>query len=118
MTKWSERPVWSERKCIQPGLWVIGGHQIRQLGTSGTWAVIRLEGGQIAKTDSFKEAAKALIDEHLDQCDCLKPCSCGARDYASCLCNLSPAEWMEHAKTHPHVDPSVWRPDHQLAEGV
>lgn len=24
----------------------------------------------------------------------MKPCTCGARDFPSCLCRLTPAEWI------------------------
>lgn len=34
----------------------------------------------------------------------LRVCTCGGRDYVSCLCNLTPREWLAYAKTNPLVD--------------
>lgn len=34
----------------------------------------------------------------------LRRCTCGGSDYASCLCNLTPREWLAYAKTNPLVD--------------
>lgn len=37
-------------------------------------------------------------------------CTCGATDYASCLCNLTPREWLDYAKTNRNVDQSITLP--------
>lgn len=34
----------------------------------------------------------------------LRVCTCGGSDYASCLCNLTPREWLAYTKTNPLVD--------------
>jgi hypothetical protein len=67
-----------ERGCIEPGLWLVEGHQVRKVpGSRGPWLVIRLRGGQdprdpIAMTRTFREALEGLVD-HLNAaqgCDC------------------------------------------------
>lgn len=40
----------------------------------------------------------------------LRVCTCGASDYVSCLCELSPREWLEYAKTNPNVDQGLTLP--------
>lgn len=51
-------------------------------------------------TEAGWEAARSVV----------RPCTCGGAHYSSCLCNLTPREWIEFAKTHPRVDPSVALP--------
>lgn len=68
-----------ERGCIEPGLWLVEGHQVRKVtGSKGPWLVVRLRGGQdpreqIATTRTFREALGKLVDHlNADQgCDCL-----------------------------------------------
>lgn len=75
-----------EHSCIQPGLWLIEGHQVRRLPNRYTtqanprgirWVVIRLKGGNLPNDNrggvtfpTFADAVDALAD-HVDKgCDC------------------------------------------------
>src|SRR5438445_4879018 len=40
----------------------------------------------------------------------LRLCTCGGHDYVSCLCNLTPREWLAYAKTNPLVDQGLTLP--------
>lgn len=40
----------------------------------------------------------------------LRACTCGGSDYVSCLCNLTPREWLAYAKTNPRVDQGLALP--------
>jgi len=37
-------------------------------------------------------------------------CTCGGADYVSCLCGLTPREWLDYAKTNPRVDQGLTLP--------
>jgi hypothetical protein len=49
-------------------------------------------------------------DQHPEYDPPLRVCTCGGSDYVSCLCNLSPREWLAYAKTNPRVDQGLTLP--------
>lgn len=72
-----------------------GGWNERVIETLRRWECIA--GGQI--TQRGLEVIAAYEKKHR-----LRRCTCGARDYASCGCDLRPTEWLAHARTSPLVD--------------
>lgn len=86
-----------EHRCVEPGLWMIEGHQVRRLpGKSRTernpggrqWVVIRLNGGNIegypGRIHPTFESAVETIADHVDKgCDCPPPPPCQDRTRSS-----------------------------------
>jgi hypothetical protein len=57
---------------------------------------------------SREATAVRHADDH--DCEALRRCTCGGSDYVSCLCNLTPREWLAYAKTNPRVDQGLALP--------
>lgn len=59
--------------------------------------------------DQLTDRGRELIAAYEEKWG-LRACTCGGSDYASCLCNLSPREWLAYAKTNPNVDQGLTLP--------
>lgn len=76
-----------EKRCIEPGLWEVEGHQVRRIRPSRArgatsrwidegeqppfqaWLVVEVGGGHVAVVRKFSDALGVLFD-HLDNGEC------------------------------------------------
>lgn len=70
-----------EASCKAPGLWLVQGRVVRR-GVRGGWAI------DYRHHFPTLQAAIDWVAENPNDC------RCGARDFPSCLCDLTPAQWV------------------------
>lgn len=76
-----------EASCKGPGVWLVQGHAVTRIAPR-TWVAEDIAGSFPTLQDAIDRIA-----DHRDT-PAAASCRCGARDFPSCLCKLTPTAWV------------------------